>query len=263
MAAIGRDRPAMSRALLQMLASLRETLTPRVLAALQASGSIDETLNGVLPLARLQQAGNAARVQLLLTLMAGGAFTLRRVPSRAALTFNVLDPLVAPALYEIDRLLIGSVQQNVVAIVRNAIVQAIQTGTAVDVRALVGLTVRQVGEVQRFATRQQQARAVAAYTQRRVALNTEQLAHTAVLRAFKAGQQLAIGQAVSAGIFFGPLVKTWVNMGDEKVRDAHQNGQLGGQTVAWDRPYSNGDMVPGESTWRCRCVSHFSLSPRL
>jgi HK97 family phage portal protein len=47
--------------------------------------------------------------------------------------------------------------------------------------------------------------------------------------------------------------KEWINAGDDRVREEHQNGTgVGGEIVAIDKPFSNGLMYPQEPN--CRCV---------
>lgn len=223
----------------EQITRLTGRLRPDMSRAILRTG---QTLRDTEPsdIERLRAAVNPVRVQLLLALMAGGQYALRALPGR--LTFNVLGAAVAPTLYALD--------QRV-------------TSTLVVMRG--GLSPQDVADVERFAQSQHGARAVTAYQNRRITSRAETLARTATLNAFKQGQQLAAGQALREGFFWrGPLMKTWVNMGDARVRDEHSDrGGMGGQTVEWDRPYSNGEMIPGELSWNCRCVSHFSTRPNL
>jgi len=99
---------------------------------------------------------------------------------------------------------------------------------------------------------------VAAYEQRMIAFNANTIAKTAALDAMKLGQQLSWDSAVANGIVDGDhLVKTWVTVGDDRVRDEH--AALEGETVPADEAYSNGEGVPGESTYNCRCISSFHM----
>jgi Phage Mu protein F like protein len=98
---------------------------------------------------------------------------------------------------------------------------------------------------------------VEAYTNRRIGLNAESVARTATMDAMKEGQHLAVQQAIDIGAMDGALLqKTWVTVGDDRVRDEHV--EMAGETVGWDEPYSNFEFIPGESTYGCRCLSHYS-----
>jgi hypothetical protein len=101
-------------------------------------------------------------------------------------------------------------------------------------------------------------RMVGAYSRNMVAFNAETISRTTALNAVKQGQhqawQSAIGQA---GIPPENVTKTWANVGDNRVREEHQNMPVGvgGETVPFSVPYSTGEMVPGEFSFNCRCRS--------
>jgi hypothetical protein len=95
---------------------------------------------------------------------------------------------------------------------------------------------------------------VDAYAKRRLALSAENHARTTLLNANKLAQQASWQSAVDEGIIDGRLlVKEWMTVGDARVRDDHRH--MGGQTVPFDQPYSDGSMIPGENDWNCRCQS--------
>lgn len=48
---------------------------------------------------------------------------------------------------------------------------------------------------------------------------------------------------------------TWITSRDDRVRDEH--AAVDGETVAFDKPYSTGEMYPGEDSINCRCVESF------
>lgn len=48
---------------------------------------------------------------------------------------------------------------------------------------------------------------------------------------------------------------TWVTSRDDRVRDEH--AAVDGETVAFDKPYSTGEMYPGEASINCRCVESY------
>lgn len=95
---------------------------------------------------------------------------------------------------------------------------------------------------------------VEAYARKRLALSAEAHARTTMLNASKAGQQASWQSAVDQGIIDGSLLsKEWITVGDSKVRPDHV--EMRGEVAAFDQPYSNGQVVPGESEWNCRCWS--------
>jgi starvation-inducible outer membrane lipoprotein len=76
------------------------------------------------------------------------------------------------------------------------------------------------------------------------------------LDALKKGQQLAQEEAVRNGILDpSRLRKKWIGVMDERERESHR--QMEGESVPYNFPYSNGQMIPGESEYNCRCLSRF------
>jgi hypothetical protein len=103
-------------------------------------------------------------------------------------------------------------------------------------------------------TAAQVEKAVASYQKRAIALNAETNARTATLNAYKQGQRLAWEQAIDAGVVDrDALQKTWRGVLDNRERPEHV--AMEGETVGIDEPYSNGEIVPGSSSFNCRCVS--------
>lgn len=49
--------------------------------------------------------------------------------------------------------------------------------------------------------------------------------------------------------------KTWISSRDNRVRDSHE--AMEGETVAFDKPYSDGSMYPGEQDIMCRCAESY------
>lgn len=94
---------------------------------------------------------------------------------------------------------------------------------------------------------------VEAYARKRLALSAEAHARTTMLNASKLAQQASWQTAVDQGIIGSLLSKEWVTVGDSRVRPDHVD--MRGEVAAFDQPYSNGQVVPGESEWNCRCWS--------
>lgn len=110
-------------------------------------------------------------------------------------------------------------------------------------------------------TREQIDRMTGRYRERWVKWNAEVNARTASIDAMKLGQRLSWEDAISKGIVKGgDLVETWVTAGDERVRESHQ--KMNGESKPFYGVYSNGQTIPGESEWGCRCVSRVSIRRR-
>lgn len=96
---------------------------------------------------------------------------------------------------------------------------------------------------------------VDAYRRKMIAFNAETNARTATLDAFKLGQELSWQDAKDKGLLGerDVLVKQWKGVMDKREREEHI--AMEGETVLMDEAYSNGEMIPGESTYNCRCLS--------
>jgi hypothetical protein len=109
-------------------------------------------------------------------------------------------------------------------------------------------------------TKEQVAKMVESYRLRMETFNAETIARTAALDAQKLGQKLTWDAAVARGdLDGGRLTKTWTGVMDSRERPEHV--AMEGQTVPYNDPYSNGQMVPGDDEFNCRCISLFRLSP--
>ena len=98
---------------------------------------------------------------------------------------------------------------------------------------------------------------VDAYRRKMLAFNANTQARTAALDSTKSAQRLSWLDAADKGIVDRDrLVRTWRGVKDDRERDEHL--AMEGETVPVDQPYSNGEMVPGESTYNCRCIEIFS-----
>jgi hypothetical protein len=85
------------------------------------------------------------------------------------------------------------------------------------------------------------------------AFNAETNARTAALDAQRSAQRLVWEEAIESGaVARGDVTKTWRGVKDERERPEHL--AMEGETVQFDQPFSNGEMIPGESTYNCRCI---------
>jgi len=99
-----------------------------------------------------------------------------------------------------------------------------------------------------------------AYRRRMIAFNAETHARSAALDINRLAQRLSWEDAIEAGVVDRTrLMRKWITVGDSRVRDEHR--EMEGKEAAFDEPYSNGEMIPGDSTFNCRCVERYFLSP--
>lgn len=93
---------------------------------------------------------------------------------------------------------------------------------------------------------------VRAYERRLRAWEAESSARTATLDALRTGQRLTWEQAIADGnVDRALLMKRRIVVEDGREREEH--ALLRGQSVHFDTPYANGEMVSGDSSWNCRC----------
>jgi hypothetical protein len=116
------------------------------------------------------------------------------------------------------------------------------------------------GKLGRAALRPDQIeRMVGAYERRLLALNTETVTRTIALDAMRAGARASWEDAIAQGtVNRSDLRRTWVAVDDNRTRPEHR--ALNGTTVEWDAPYPNGELVPGESTYNCRCIERITIA---
>lgn len=86
----------------------------------------------------------------------------------------------------------------------------------------------------------------------------ETVARTEAMSALHEGQREMYEQAIRDGfVTADEIEREWSTSGDNRVRESHN--EIDGETVAWDAPYSNGLMFPGdpngpaEEVINCRC----------
>ncbi len=99
-----------------------------------------------------------------------------------------------------------------------------------------------------------------AYRRRMVAFNAETHARSAALDINRLAQRLSWEDAIEAGVVDRTrLMRKWITVGDSRVRPEHQ--AMNGKDTTFDEPYENGEMIPGDSTYNCRCIERYFLSP--
>jgi len=96
-------------------------------------------------------------------------------------------------------------------------------------------------------------RIVDAYQRRLTAWHSESLARTAALDAQRMGQHMATKQAIADGILDAErMMSRWATVKDSRVRDEH--AAMEGEVTRFDEPFSNGQTIPGETDYNCRCI---------
>lgn len=108
-------------------------------------------------------------------------------------------------------------------------------------------------------TPEQIERYTESYRRRLIAVNTEAHTRSIALDSSRLAQRNSWQSAIDRGFAQAErLQRTWVTVGDDRVRPEHM--RLNGETVAWDGTFSNGEKIPGESTYNCRCIERVTLS---
>jgi uncharacterized protein with gpF-like domain len=264
------------------------------------SGNLDRLVTEALTDAVFDRAFIPLRERLRETMRSGFKYATPSLPGAGkvdgtlAIAFDHLSPDVVTAIRKLDSAVLTTLKTETREVVRTTIEEGIKLGqgprtTARLLRSVIGLGPSQVEQVNNYRdallgqngrslssytlrdkrvdgmlakkplTPAQVERYVEAYRKRRIALNAEAVSRTATLDAFKAGQMASWQNAIDAGIVDGnKLTKTWKGVMDERERDEHI--AMEGETVPFDAPYSNGEDVPGSSTYNCRCLSYFSQS---
>ena len=152
---VARLRPAMNRAVLQVVDAMRARLTDAEIDAWIASGSVDELVNTLLQDVGITAALHRVRLQLLLVFLSGADFMQTRFHQMSRLAFDVLQHDVTGTVLRIDTKVAAAIRNDIAAVIRNAIVEAIQAGRGSKgvgprVRAMLGLSPSQAADVERF-----------------------------------------------------------------------------------------------------------------
>ena len=287
-------QPDVARSLLRGFRLLRESLDDAALARLLEEQGAQGLVDALLSDDVFQRAFLPLRVQLRQTAGDGFEAAIRFLPAggkidgQLAVAFDVLDPIVLEAVRALDSRVIRGLAEETRETVRAFVEDGLREGIgprtiAKGLRSVVGLAPNQEQAVRNYrkaldgtggsptdyALRDKRYdrltmtpvridAAVNAYRRRFIAWNAETNARTATNDSFKLGQDLAWKDAQAKGIVTGPVQKTWIGVMDARERPEHVAMQ--GETVPIDSAFSNGEMVPGESTYNCRCISRYTLA---
>lgn len=218
-----------------------------------------------------------------------------KIDGTLAVHFDVLNPRVVDAVRELDTkvmtVLKADTRESVRAFVENGLRDGRAPRTiAREIRSVVGLAPNQEEAVRNYRralegdpnagsplaralrdkrfdatikrgelTAKQVDSMTDAYRRKMLSFNANTNAKTATLDSYKLGQKLSWQQARENGAIpeGADLTKTWVTVGDARVRDEHV--AMSGETVPFDSLYSNSEDIPGESTFNCRCLSRIKV----
>lgn len=91
---------------------------------------------------------------------------------------------------------------------------------------------------------------VDAYRRRMVAFNAETHARSAALDVNRLAQRMSWENAADAGIVDRALLMR-IRIGVNDSRERPEHVAINNEVVAFDEPYSNGEMVPGDNSYNC------------
>ena len=264
--------PELARALLRAFAILRESLSDDELSQLITSGQLDGILTNVLDEATMAQAFIPVRARIRDQVDRNFTYFARDLPGAGkingtvAVAFDVLNPRIIDGIRQLDTKVIQTLQPDIRETVRAFVENGLRDGIAPrsiarQIRDVIGMSPTQLRNAETFEAKLRDAgtpedriaKQVAAYRKRAISLNAETNARTAALDAMKLGQRLSWEQAADAGIVDRDrLTKTWRGVLDLRERLTHV--AMEGQTVPFDALFSNGQMIPGDTEYSCRCI---------
>lgn len=296
-------RPDVARTLLRAWTIIRDSFSESEIIDIIESGNLDRLVTEALSDAVFDRAFIPLRQRLRDTMQSGFRYATPSLPGAGkidgvlSVAFDHLSPDVVTAIRALDTTVLSRLADEAREVVRAYVEQGIRLGvnprtTARSIRSVIGLGPSQLQEVENYRdallgqngrsvadytlrdrrvdrllakgdlTPAQVERYVAQYTQRRIALNAETTARTATLDAFKAGQRLSWQAAIDNGIADPErLRRQWIGVMDSRERPEHIAMEK--ETVAFDAPYSNGQMYPGQGEYNCRCLDKVFLARTL
>lgn len=264
--------PELQRELLTAYRVIGESLSDAELAHAIASGQIDAILDDAL----LDRSLIPLRQKLQLAVERGFKATVTELPKagkvdgQVAVAFDRLNPKVIDAVRSLDSRVVNTLKEDVRDTVRAFVEDGLRNGDAPKsiarrLRSVVGLSPSQAENARKYEAKLLASgkysagrveKMAATYRRKAIALNANTNARTATLDSLKLGQHLSWQDAIDAGIVDrDKLWKRWTTVGDDRVRDEH--AAMNGEEVHFDAHYSNGELVPGESTFNCRCISRY------
>lgn len=288
--------PDMARRLLAAYRVIRDSLSEAELAREIAAGRVDVLVNELLADEVLDPALRPLRVQIDRMVLDAGRLGMRDLPSSLqAGVFDVLNPAIIEAARTLDTRVIEGIKADLRETVKQHVIAGIEAGvnpreTARGLREILPLAPNQEKAIRNFRrmlengdadalTRElrdkrfdrtvrraigeglspeQVERMTDAYRKGMIDFNAKTHARTTALDAQRAGQQATWGDAIDRGVIDADrVVRVWTTVKDSKVRPEHQ--KMHGEEAAWGEPYSNGQTVPGETEYGCRCFERIKI----
>lgn len=102
-----------------------------------------------------------------------------------------------------------------------------------------------------------------AYRRRLLALNTEAHTRSIALDSQRLAQRMTWEDLITRGTVQRSRVRrSWVAVGGPEGdgRNRPEHLEMHGEEVGFDERYSNGQMVPGETDFNCRCIERYRLA---
>lgn len=268
---------------------LKKMLGDRGLTALVESGSLDRLFD--------QQDLRRAFAELEATVQQGvglaGQLFIKDVPGGGV--FNTLNPNVIVGIETLNDQALRTLEKGIREGVRKFVARGLREGVnprtiARGLRDMIGLAPNQVDAVANYRgllesgdrdalkrelrdarfdkmierafdgdglTATQIDKMVDVYQRNFVAFNAETNARTIALDAQKLGNHLSWQDAIDRGdVSSEEVTKRWSGTLDDREREEHL--AMEGETVPWDEEFSNGQMLPGDNEFNCRCVPIYS-----
>lgn len=288
--------PEMAAELLAAFRYIRAALTDAELEQLVRTGGVDEVIDDALieRSLRVFRAKVMDAIQRGFTSTVPQLPKAGKVEGTVAVGFDILNPKVIDAVRELDSRVINTIRDEIRDTVRAHVENGIRDGVAHRtiarrIRPILGLAPNQALAVSNYRkalqgenpnagpadyklrdrrfdrmqmTPERIDRAVDAYARRMQAHHANTVAGTATKDSLKLGQRLTWDDAIERGIVAAEqLERTWIAVagpgGDGRNRPEHL--AMHGEKVPYGAAYSNGDTVPGESDWNCRCVERYTV----
>jgi hypothetical protein len=297
-----RLQPSAASALLRSFDLIRASMSDADLAQFVRAGGVERLFSADAPLsaAAIERAILPVKLEIRTAIETAFGTFARDLPG-TAVGFNILNPRILDAVRTMETRVTARLVEDVQGAVRAYAEDALVRGAAPrelarHLREVVDLAPNQVRAVTNFRrmlesgdrealSRQlrdkrfdatlrkvlgvdgkslspdQVEKMTEAYRRKMVAHNAEAQARTVTLQAQKAGQRMSWEDAIERGVVPRErLMKQWRTVRDSRVRPEHQ--EMEGEVVHFDAPFSNGQIVPGESDWLCRCLARYFLAAK-
>ena len=285
-------RPDLSRQLLAAYELIRDSLTEAELARAISSGQFDALLDEILLNDGRDGPFRMLKLRVDRAVIDAGRMSANDLPPQLQGPFDAISEHVIRAAKDLDTRVIRGLASNVRETVRQHVLRGMEEGLnprtiARGARQILDLAPSQEQAVANFRRMLEEGdsealtralrdkrfdstlrkafasgealpaekvdRMVAAYHKGMVAHNAETISRTVSLDAQRSGQRLAWQDAIDRGIVEPTnLKRKWVTVGDERVRPEHR--AMNGETISFEGVYSNGEKVPGETAFNCRCI---------